>query len=122
MARRVTRPALPDVLLVGRLSWGALLLLAPGRLLRPLGPVGGEAIVTLRVLGTRHLAQAALTSAWPTSRGFAAGATVDAVHALAALTLAAVDRRQRRAALANAAVATGWALLGATAARHRGEQ
>ncbi|WP_422735742.1 hypothetical protein ACN263_19045 [Micromonospora sp. WMMD729] len=100
------------------MAWGSLLLLAPGALLRPVGPPTPTAVATLRVLGARHLAQAALTLRWPASGVLVAGAAVDGLHTLTALGLAAADRRQRHAALADAAVAAVWAVLGATTGRH----
>ncbi|MFC0005582.1 hypothetical protein [Micromonospora siamensis] len=120
MTRRSVEPPLRHVLVVGRLAWGGLLLLAPGLPLRPLGPGTATAVGTLRVLGARHIVQAAATGARPTPRVFAAGAAVDAIHSLTALALAAVDRRQRPAALANAVVAAGWAALGVAVARQGG--
>ncbi|NES13743.1 MULTISPECIES: hypothetical protein [Micromonospora] len=111
---------LRGVTVAARSAWGALLLLAPRALLRPVGPATTTAVVTLRVLGARHLVQAAVTVRRPTPGVFAAGAAVDGLHSLTALALAAVDRRQRSAALANAAVAAGWALLGALVAGRGG--
>jgi len=64
----------------------------------------------IRVLGARHLLQAAATS---TFGGGAAlrrtSAGVDALHALTMLVLAAVDRRRRHPAVANAAIALAFA-------------
>ena len=105
----------------GRLTWAVLLLLAPKELLRPVGPASTAALTTLRVLGARHLVQAAVTLRWPVPGMLAAGAAVDGIHALTALALAAADRRQRHAALADAAIAAAWAALGATAARDEEE-
>lgn len=104
-----------------RLAWAGVLLLVPGRLLRPVGPASTGAVVTLRVLGVRHAVQAVVTGLRPTPGVFAAGAAVDGLHSITSLALAAVDRRQRHAALTDAAVAAGWAVLGAVVARHRGE-
>lgn len=60
--------------------------------------------VTIRILGARHIAQALLTVL---SRGrlHRAGGVVDLIHASTMLGLAAVDRRRRRAAVTNAAIA-----------------
>ncbi|MFI7427694.1 hypothetical protein ACIBPB_11980 [Micromonospora sp. NPDC049836] len=102
-----------------RLVWAGLLLLAPGALLRPVGPATTAALTTLRVLGARHLVQTIVTSWRPTRAVLAAGAAVDGIHAVTALALAAADPRQRHAALADSAVATCWAALGATAAAHQ---
>ncbi|MDG4801411.1 hypothetical protein [Micromonospora sp. WMMD980] len=115
------RRALRRAVLTGRVAWGTLLLLAPGALLRPVGPTTAAATATLRVLGVRHLAQATVTLRWPAPGVLAAGAAFDGAHALTALALAAADRRQRHAALADAAVAAAWAALGAATARHEEE-
>ncbi|MFI7070748.1 hypothetical protein COO58_13730 [Micromonospora sp. WMMA1996] len=121
MTGRPPGRALRRAALIGRVAWGALLLVAPGALLRPVGPATPAALATLRVLGARHLVQAAVTVRRPAPGTFLAGAAVDAVHALSTLALAAVDRRQRHAALADTAVAAVWAVLGATTARHEEE-
>ncbi|GGH91626.1 hypothetical protein ACFFGR_05495 [Arthrobacter liuii] len=64
----------------------------------------------IRVLGARHLLQAAAAT---TLGGGAAlhwiSAGVDALHALTMLALAAVDRRRRQPAVANAAIALAFA-------------
>lgn len=117
MVDQVDRLPLRGVAVAARLAWGGLLLLAPGALLRPVGPATTTAVATLRVLGARHLVQGAVTIWRPTRGVFAAGAVVDGLHSLTALALAAADRRQRPAALVDAAGAAGWALLGAAAAR-----
>lgn len=119
MARATRDRAVYATGAVARAAWGTLLLVAPGRLLQPFGPVTTTAVVTLRVLGLRHLAQAAVTFRRPTPVTLAFGAVVDGLHAGSALALAAVDRQQRRAALANAVTATGWAVLGWWSARNR---
>lgn len=121
MADLIDRVPLRGVAVAARLAWGGLLLLAPGALLRPVGPATTTAVRTLRVLGARHLVQAAVTVRRPTRGVFAAGAAVDGLHALTDLALAAADRRQRPAALTDAAVAAGWMLLGAVVARDPGE-
>ncbi|WFE53203.1 hypothetical protein [Micromonospora sp. WMMD1155] len=101
-----------DVAITARLAWGGLLLLAPGALLRPVGPISTAAVVTLRVLGARHVVQSAVTLWRPTRGVFAAGGVVDGLHCATALVLAAADRRQRPAALTDAAVAATWAVVG----------
>ena len=74
------------------------------------------------MLGVRRAVQAVVTGLWPTPGVFFAGAAVDGLHSVTALALATADRRQRPAALTDAAVAAGWAALGAVVAEHRGEQ
>jgi hypothetical protein len=61
------------------------------------------------VLGARHLAQAAAVLRRPEGVVARWGWTIDVVHSASMLGLAAVSRRWRAAALANAAVAAGWA-------------
>ncbi|WP_405431376.1 hypothetical protein [Micromonospora sp. NBC_00617] len=122
MADLIGRLPLGGVEVGLRLAWGGLLLLAPVWLLRPVDPVTTTAVVTLRVLGARHVAQTVVTLWRPTRGVFAGGAAVDAIHCVAALALAAVDRRQRPAALTDAAVAAAWAVLGAVVARDRGDR
>ncbi|SCF09782.1 hypothetical protein GA0074695_3454 [Micromonospora viridifaciens] len=102
---------------LARLAWGATLVVAPRRVLRRLGHPSRLAVGTLRVLGVRHLAQAAVTLRRPVAVVLIAGAAADLLHAASALALAAVDRRQRRIALLDSAIAGGWAVLDGWAAR-----
>jgi hypothetical protein len=94
---------------------GALELVAPGVLLRRVGVRGDQepARAVVRLLGTRHLLQAAVTVARATPRTRLIGAVVDAAHALTMYALAAGSTRYRRAALTSAATATALALDGA---------
>lgn len=103
----------------GRIGFGALLVLAPGSLLRPLlggAPSAGERAVA-RLLGARNLVEGAAVLRSPTRGWLAAAAAVDAAHAATMLLLAARSRRYRRAALASAAVASTAALTGAAGVR-----
>ncbi len=100
-----------------------------GRPRRPAGAdaqreaaAGSRARVVARVLGARHLAQAALTAAGqradpgsPVPLG--GGAAVDLLHAASMLALGAMDRRVRRTTFTDAAVETALAAAGAWAAR-----
>ena len=77
-----------------------------------------------RVLGVRHLVQAALTAAAeqtdpgsPVALG--GGAVVDLLHAASMLALGAADGRVRRTALADAALETALAAAGAWGATAR---
>lgn len=99
---------------VARASWGLTLLLAPRQVLRPLRLATNDDRATgvTRVLGARHLVQAALSGVQPSPEILAAGIWVDRVHALTAATLAALDPRRRRGALVDAGVATAWAAFG----------
>ncbi|MFE9690243.1 hypothetical protein [Micromonospora sp. NPDC005806] len=102
---------------LARLVWGGTLTLVPGRVLRRLGQPSGLAVETLRVLGVRHLVQAVVTLRRPTPAVLTVGAAADGLHALSAVALAAVDRRQRRVALLDSAIAGGWSVLDLRAAR-----
>lgn len=66
----------------------------------------------LELLAGRHVLQMAVTLARPSRRIVAAGATVDALHSLSMVGLAAASPVHRRAALADAAVAGGLAAAG----------
>lgn len=103
----------------GRLVWGIALLVAPRRIYRAAsgsaGTSGTAAVV--RVLGVREAAQASLGLAAPTPFVLAAGATVDGIHALSMLAVAALSRRRRRPAVAAAGVAFGSTLIGLAMAR-----
>ncbi|MFZ2174111.1 MAG: hypothetical protein WAW17_08775 [Rhodococcus sp. (in: high G+C Gram-positive bacteria)] len=109
----------PRTLVMIRLGYGMLQLsapnLVPARVLaQPLRR--GEQVV-VRVLGARHLLQAAVTTAVPTPAVLRIGAGVDAVHA-ATMIVAALDRRRRRAAVAEMLCARGFGAAGLWAARH----
>lgn len=69
-----------------------------------------RATIVVRILGARHLLQAVVIALAPGSaflhRG---GATVDLLHAATMAALGLTDRRQRKAALVDAAVASFFA-------------
>jgi hypothetical protein len=97
-----------------RLGWAIALLASPDALL---SVSGGQAADRSRavahLLGARHAVQGvAGLMDWPRTRR--PGIAVDLLHAASALALATLDRRWRRVALGDAAVATGFALAGAT--------
>ncbi len=99
---------------VVRGAWGVALLAAPDRIL---GAVHGLRIDTrsriiARILGVRHLTQAALSGYRPSPEVLAMGVWVDTVHALTAVVLAAVDRGRIRAGLVDTAIAATWAAAG----------
>lgn len=98
---------------LGRAAWGVVCVLVPGPLVRAVGgaPADEGARVALRVLGARHVAQALLSCLTPGPGLLRVGAGVDALHALALVSLAAADRRWARVALADAVVAGAWGLL-----------
>lgn len=97
-----------------RAGWGGVLLAAPAEVLSHIHGVrvDRKAIVVTRILGARHLAQAALSGVDPGPEVLAAGVWVDTVHSATALGLALVDRRRARGGVADAVVAASWAGLG----------
>lgn len=80
---------------------------------------GGNVAMYARVLGARHLIEAAILWRWTSPPVVRTGAAVDAIHAASALALVKTRHHPRLAAL-NAASASTFALLGATLARHVG--
>ncbi len=106
-----------------RAAYGLALLCWPGRATRLAqgAPADGRIQVVARVLGGRHLAQAAATAARPSPGMLALGADTDLAHAASMLALAAAGRRRHRAALVDAAVATAFATAGAALARNQGD-
>jgi hypothetical protein len=100
-----------------RATYGAALVFMPGPVIwlatgrRP----SPRACRVARLLGTRHLIQAALTAAAPEPAVLAIGGQVDAVHAASMLLLAAVSRTGRRAALADALTEAAFAAAGFSA-------
>ena len=94
-----------------RAAYGATELLAPGtveHLLLGRTSLDARGRKGTRVLGARHVLQAAATA-----RGGATahhvGGSVDVAHALTMLALAAFDPPRRRVALLNAAIALAFA-------------
>lgn len=99
--------------------WGAALVLAPGPVLRHVHGVGegGPGVAVLRVLGARHLLQAAAVTVRPTPRMLLLGAAVDLSHCLSAVPLALAGGRYARAGAVETTVAAAW--TAAEAARRR---
>jgi hypothetical protein len=99
-----------------RAGYGVGLVCAPQVLIRWAGD--GEpsrrACEVARVLGARHLAQAALTMATPGGLGF--GGAVDFTHAASMVALALVDGRARRVALLDAGMESTLGVAGIVAA------
>jgi hypothetical protein len=109
--RRIPRLLFP----VARACYGAALLSAPGL---ALGLVTGQAPsnrarAVVRILGARHLAQAALTMWRPRRTVLAAGAGIDGCHAASMLALAVARPGLRRAGLADAVAAGAFTATGA---------
>lgn len=109
----------PRALQLVRAAYGTALVVRPGPVIQlATGRLPGRrACWVARVLGVRHLVQAALTLALPRPELLAAGAEIDTVHAASMLLAAAVSEPVRRAALADALVETTFAAAGLTIAR-----
>ena len=98
---------------VGRAAYGIGGLLAPTHLARhELGGVPDRATVRVaRVLGARHLAQAAAVVVAGVPAAHRAGSVVDGLHALSMVPWAASTRRDRRYYVTSAVLAASLALL-----------
>ncbi len=106
-------------LTVIRCAWGAVLLIAPGAVLRavPHQRIDRPVRVFTRVLGVRHLAQAAIVGPRPTRGWILTGAAVDAAHASTMVALALLAPDRRRLAATNVATASAFAAAGLYQAR-----
>lgn len=104
---------------LARAGYGAALLCVPGRLIATVSghPASRPARVTARVLGARHVAQAAICGPVPVRGLIEAGAAADGLHAASMLVLAGTDRGQRVALLADALVAAAFAAVTVAALR-----
>ncbi|HEX9526153.1 MAG TPA: hypothetical protein VF951_01555 [Streptosporangiaceae bacterium] len=102
----------------------AFLLCAPGAAVRLCGarPASPRARTVTRLLGVRHLIQAAVTAAAPNALVLAIGAQVDLAHAASMLALATADRPLRHAGLADGLTAAMFAAVGGADARTRRRQ
>lgn len=123
------RPQLPGrkttvtwLVTLARAGYGVALIGGPGLLIGLCGQRLGRWDCTVaRMLGVRHLAQAAITvAAQRAAPGspvvLGGGAAVDLLHAASMAALGAVDERVRRSTLTDAAVETALATVGALAA------
>jgi hypothetical protein len=121
--KAVRRPAgLRLAVPVIRAGYGLALLATPGPMIRWCTghPASGRSCAVARVLGMRHLAQAALTllvTRSPRAKAgpLLAGSAIDLAHASSMAVLAA-ERQVRRACLADALAETVLAAAGARAA------
>ena len=104
-----------------RACYGAVLLCAPGAVIgRCTGqPASPRARTVARVLGSRHVIQAAVTAGAPNALVLRVGAQVDVAHAASMFALGAVIRPVRRAPLADGLVAFVFSVLGAASAASR---
>ena len=101
--------------LIVRAGWGITLLIAPGPVLRLFGGAneGRAPRRIMRVLGARHVAQAGAEYRLG-GRAREMGIGVDLLHGATSVVFGVVSPLWRRAALIDAGVATGFAVLGAT--------
>jgi hypothetical protein len=99
---------------LARGAWGIVGVMAPQLLLQRTGgdPHDRVSVVVMRVLGVRQAAQAVLSGVSPTAPVLAMGVWVDSAHALSGVALAVARRRYAKPALADAAIAAGWAAAG----------
>jgi hypothetical protein len=114
----VTR-ATASILQAARAGYGAALLLVPGPVIRlSTGrPAGHRTQNVARVLGVRHLIQAAVTAgAGPSAELLGLGAAVDITHAASMAGLALADRSVRRVTLTDALIETAFAAVGLSSA------
>jgi hypothetical protein len=117
--RLSSQPRSLRLLLGVRLLWGTALLVAPEAVLShlPHQRIDRPARTFARLLGTRHLLQAAITTRYPTPGTILAGAAIDATHAATMAILAAIRPDRRDLALTNAATATALAAAGVATAQ-----
>ena len=103
----------PNTTELVRGAWGAALLLAPRQMLRHVhgAPNTGTSVLVLRILGTRHLLQAAVVTVWPSHRVLLVAAAVDLSHCVSMVPLALGGGRYARAGAVETAVAGVWALV-----------
>ena len=99
---------------LARAAWGAALLVVPRAVLGRVHhlTIDDRSLLVARILGARHLTQAALSGVGPSSDVLALGVWVDCAHATTAVALSAVDRSRARGALTDAGIAAVWAVAG----------
>jgi hypothetical protein len=102
------------VLIVARTLLGTALVIAPGAVLSgvPHERIDGPARAFARVLGARHLIQAAITARRHDRTWILAGAAVDAAHAATMAVVAGLRPDWRQVTLTSAATATALSAAG----------
>ncbi len=116
------RPPSLRLLIAVRTLWGSVLLAAPDAVLRdlPHDRLDRPARVVARLLGVRHLTEAAVTGRRDSRTLIRAGASIDAIHATTFAALAALRPDRRKLALTNVATASALAAAGVIESRRRG--
>jgi NO-binding membrane sensor protein with MHYT domain len=102
-------------MLIGvRVLWGSALLANPQAIVDKLTGEQADprAWTFARILGTRHLAQAAIACRYHGRRSIVAGAAIDAMHATSMAILAVKSPDYRRPALVSTATATALCAAG----------
>lgn len=109
-------PTANDALSIARLGWGAALLARPRAVsgLAEGHPAGEKMAIAARVLGARHILQAAAERRWPASGLRRVGAAIDALHAVVMAAVAVPTSAARGPALASSVIAAGLAYEQAT--------
>ncbi|MGH3829658.1 MAG: hypothetical protein ACRDRS_04285 [Pseudonocardiaceae bacterium] len=104
-----------------RASYGALLFLAPGPVIRLYTGHAADrpTRAVTRVLGARQVLQGLLSAGTPGPIVLALGVEADLAHAVSMVGLAAVDRTRRRAGLVDALCAGSFAAAGLVLARRQ---
>lgn len=104
----------PRKIELARAVWGGALLFAPRVVLTRIHhvEVDTKGVAVARILGARHLSQAALSGINPSPEVLAMGVWVDTAHAATAFALAVADRGRARAGLTDTVVAGAWAAVG----------
>jgi len=109
----------PGIVLV-RVAWGTILVAVPrlpARIAIGRDVSSGRVLNIARLLGGRHLLQAAVTAIRPDPAVLLLGAATDALHGASGAALAVVDARWRRPAFLDAALAAAFTALGLASAR-----
>lgn len=103
-----------QLLSVVRGAYGVALCCAPGPLIGLAGGPAGDqrARAVARILGARHIAQAALSAVRPNPAVLAIGAAADTLHATSMAAMALPDTPYRRIAGTDALIATAFAMDG----------
>ena len=103
---------------IARLAVGAVELLAPGRVATPVVRRKPDEIelVVFQILGARHVVQG-LFPRWLPAGRFTTGPSLDVLHALSMVGLAAASERYRRLALGDMAEALIFAALASSPRR-----